>query len=77
MTEIDYIRGLDDALEMALEIVNEAKDLQVAKINLEKLQVPVKEKKIQELRRKLFIFPTLEEEAVNRPRNRLREEGQI
>jgi len=64
MAEIDYIRGLDDALEMAAQILIEAKDLNVARSNLEKLQVPVKEKKIQELRRHLFILDVPEKEPV-------------
>lgn len=64
MAEIDYIRGLDDALEMALQILSEAKDLNVARSNLEKLQVPVKEKKIQELRRHLFILDVPEKEPL-------------
>jgi hypothetical protein len=64
MAEIDYIRGLDDALEMAAQILFEAKDLDVARSNLEKLQVPVKEKKIQELRRHLFILDVPEKEPV-------------
>lgn len=69
MAEIDYIRGLDDALEMAAQILIEAKDLNVARSNLEKLQVPVKEKKIQELRRHLFILDVPEKEPV------IKEEG--
>jgi hypothetical protein len=64
MAEIDYIRGLDDALEMAAQILIEAKDLDVARSNLEKLQVPVKEKKIQELRRHLFILDVPEKEPL-------------
>lgn len=62
--DLEYIRGLDDALEMAAQILSEAKDLNVARSNLEKLQVPVKEKKIQELRRHLFILDVPEKEPV-------------
>jgi ribosomal protein S25 len=62
--ELEYIRGLDDALEMAAQILSEAKDLDVARSNLEKLQLPVKERKITELRRHLFILDVLEKESV-------------
>jgi len=62
MAEIDYIRGLDDALEMAAQILSEAKGLDVAKINLEKLQLPIKERKIMELRRRMFILDVPDKE---------------
>lgn len=62
--QLEYIRGLDDALEMAAQILIEAKDLDVARLNLEKLQVPVKERKITELRRRLFILDLPEKEPV-------------
>jgi len=65
MESLEYIRGLDDALEMAAQILIEAKDLDVARANLEKLQLPVKERKITELRCHLFILDMPEKDPVD------------
>jgi hypothetical protein len=54
--DLEYQRGWDDALEVVVKNLKDAKDLAEAKNKLSKLQDTIKEGKFQKLRYILGVF---------------------
>ena len=54
--DLEYVRGVDDCLEIVLKNLNAAKDLNQAKRKISKLQDTIKETKFQKLRFDFCVF---------------------
>jgi hypothetical protein len=52
----EYTTGIDDALDVAVKVLNEAKDLSQAKKRIAKIHANIKEKKFKQMKYAFGLF---------------------